>query len=395
MCSIAARHQIRRRLRRARKPRRVVLLIRVNHAAKCVAIGHEKGGDGSKRFGQIQGRGHYTAPPTNRGQLLPRPMHPCVTAHSPAPCNYTGNLPNSSASLKNPAPSPHSPRSMNPLTWFRTSRDGGRQPAAHMTWAHSSVGRSISRTGVFLKRQIWIWPIIAVVLLSIIGFFVRRSIESTMRDGLKSQLETTRRSRSRDARDLVPRAEVERRIAGQRSSTSAKSSIHCSMQTTRTAIAAQAKPTTDVTAAHAKLEKSLGPAMTAHDYTATSSPTRRSGSSPPCAPELIGQQDIPEYEAFLLAALDGTTNVSAAVRQRRGDQGRNGPHADRRADDVRRRADPRREFPGRRRARSADRSREGVHRDPADSAAFGESGETYAFDKNGLHGLQQPLRRRA
>ena len=84
-----------------------------------------------------------------------------------------------------------------------------------MTWAKTSVGRTISRTGVFLKRQIWIWPILAVVLLSVIGLFVRRAIETTMRDGLQSELQTLRRLGSRDARDLVPCAEVERRVAGQ------------------------------------------------------------------------------------------------------------------------------------------------------------------------------------
>ena len=80
---------------------------------------------------------------------------------------------------------------MNFFRRFFNSRNGSnRAPAAHMTWAKSSVGRTISRTGVFLKRQIWIWPIIAVVLLSVIGLFVRRAIETTMRDGLKSELQT-------------------------------------------------------------------------------------------------------------------------------------------------------------------------------------------------------------
>ena len=79
---------------------------------------------------------------------------------------------------------------MNPLAWLRTSRNGDQRPAGHMTWAHTSVGRSITRTGVFLKRQIWIWPILAVVLLSILGFFVRRAIENTMRDNLVSQLQS-------------------------------------------------------------------------------------------------------------------------------------------------------------------------------------------------------------
>ena len=79
---------------------------------------------------------------------------------------------------------------MNPLTWLRASKNGDRRPVGHMTWAHTSVGRTISRTGVFLKRQIWIWPIIAVVVLALIGFFLRRAIEMTMRENLQSQLQT-------------------------------------------------------------------------------------------------------------------------------------------------------------------------------------------------------------
>src|SRR5687768_8001533 len=80
---------------------------------------------------------------------------------------------------------------MNLFRWLRNSQNGdNRRGAAHMTWAKTSVGRTISRTGVFLKRQTWIWPILAVVLLSIIGLFVRRAIETTMRDGLRSELQT-------------------------------------------------------------------------------------------------------------------------------------------------------------------------------------------------------------
>ena len=59
-----------------------------------------------------------------------------------------------------------------------------------MTFGTSTMGRTISRAGVFLRRQIWIWPIIAVVLLSIIGFAVRSAIESTMKANLESQLST-------------------------------------------------------------------------------------------------------------------------------------------------------------------------------------------------------------
>jgi hypothetical protein len=50
---------------------------------------------------------------------------------------------------------------LNPLAWLRASANGNRRRAAHMTFAKSSVGRSISRTGLFLRKQIWVWPIIA------------------------------------------------------------------------------------------------------------------------------------------------------------------------------------------------------------------------------------------
>jgi hypothetical protein len=79
---------------------------------------------------------------------------------------------------------------LNPLNWLRPSADGKGLPGAHMTFATSSVGRTISRTGLFLRKQLWIWPILAVVLLTMIGLVVRRAIETTMKDGLRSELQT-------------------------------------------------------------------------------------------------------------------------------------------------------------------------------------------------------------
>ncbi len=59
-----------------------------------------------------------------------------------------------------------------------------------MTFGQTSLGRSMSRTGVILKKQLWIWPIVAVVLLAIIGWAVSSSIHQTMEDNLRSELET-------------------------------------------------------------------------------------------------------------------------------------------------------------------------------------------------------------
>src|SRR5712675_1757678 len=69
---------------------------------------------------------------------------------------------------------------LNPMAWLRASQNGNARAGAHMTFATTSVGRTISRTGVFLRKQIWIWPIIAVVLLSMLGLVVRRAMETAM-----------------------------------------------------------------------------------------------------------------------------------------------------------------------------------------------------------------------
>ena len=53
---------------------------------------------------------------------------------------------------------------------------------AHLTFGATSVGRTISRTGLILKKQLWIWPILAVVLLAVIGYAIRSAIERTMRE---------------------------------------------------------------------------------------------------------------------------------------------------------------------------------------------------------------------
>lgn len=59
-----------------------------------------------------------------------------------------------------------------------------------MTWASHTMSRTLTSAGSFLKRQVWVWPIIAVVLLSTIGLFVRSAIEQTMKQSLVSELET-------------------------------------------------------------------------------------------------------------------------------------------------------------------------------------------------------------
>lgn len=198
---------------------------------------------------------------------------------------------------------------MNLFRWLRNSQNGNeRRAAAHMTWAKTSAGRTISRTGVFLKRQIWIWPILAVVLLSVIGLVVRHAIETTMRDGLQSQLqsviglesamlETWYRVQRSNAESLANNIDV-------------RQAIYPLLETAVNG----AQGAIDVSALRAKLEKSLGPALTAHDYAGYVVTDKKKRIVAASQPELIGQQDLPEYSAFLARALDGASDVSAPFR---------------------------------------------------------------------------------
>ena len=195
---------------------------------------------------------------------------------------------------------------MNPFRWLRNSQNGdNRRGAAHMTWAKTSVGRTISRTSLFLKRQLWVWPILAVVLLSVIGLVVRRAIETTMRDGLQAELQTVV--------DLEA-AMLRSWYNAQKSNAESLANDVDIRQTVYPLLdnsATEGDTTPDsLDALRAKLDKSLGPALTAHKYAGYIVLDKRKQVVAAGRRELIGQQNLPEYESFLPAALDGMTNVS-------------------------------------------------------------------------------------
>jgi hypothetical protein len=267
---------------------------------------------------------------------------------------------------------------MNPFKWLRASLNGdNRRAGAHMTWANTSVGRTISRTGVFLKRQIWIWPILAVLLLSVIGLFVRRAIETTMRDGLKSELQTVV---DLEAAMLNTWYHVQESNA---ESLANNVDIRQTIYPLLEAAVDEAAASADTAAAlRAKLDKSLGPAITAHRYAGYLVVDKNKRIVAAGRPEMVGMVDVPEYSAFLARALDGITSVSApfsSVVAMKDDSGRTRTGvptmfvaASIRDDSFQvvgafaLRIDPEQEFS---RIMSLGR--------------FGDSGETYAFDNNG------------
>src|SRR5829696_4876108 len=196
---------------------------------------------------------------------------------------------------------------MNFLSWFRNSVHGNNRPGeAHMTWAKSSLGHTVSRTGVFFKRHLWVWPILAVVLLSVIGLVVRHAIEKTMRDGLQSQLQTVLDLESAMLNSWygVQKSNVE--------SLANNVDIRQTVYPLLEAAADESGKTKDsIPALQAKLNKSLGPAITAHRYAGYIVWDKQKRIVAAARPEMLGQRDLPEYASFVNRALDGATVVSA------------------------------------------------------------------------------------
>src|SRR5947207_12082349 len=54
----------------------------------------------------------------------------------------------------------------------------------------SSLVRSVSSMGRIMRKQLWIWPLVAVIGLCALGWWVRRAVDDTLKRQLASQLQT-------------------------------------------------------------------------------------------------------------------------------------------------------------------------------------------------------------
>ncbi len=177
-----------------------------------------------------------------------------------------------------------------------------------MTWASASIGRGVSRTGVFLKRQIWIWPVIATILLSILAFTVRLAIEATMKENLQSQMQTLLD---------VDTAMLENWALSQTSITSSLAN-DLRVRESISAILSERESTTNTaddnvrpseTEAQKQLRKQLSPTMSSHGYVGFFVADKARNIIATSHDELIGKKDIPQYASFLARALKGEATI--------------------------------------------------------------------------------------
>jgi hypothetical protein len=187
---------------------------------------------------------------------------------------------------------------------LRGSRSGSNRAAGHMTFAKSSVGRTMSRAGTFLKRELWVWPIIAVVVLAIVGFGARRSIESTMKSNLESGLQTLL-----DVEVAMLETWLSVQASNAESMANSFEVRECIYQLIDEPGETIGEVKEDSEILH-QLDRDLASFMNSHDYVGYFVVDKSKLVIAASEKELLGRDDIREYASFLSRVLEGETVVS-------------------------------------------------------------------------------------
>jgi hypothetical protein len=245
--------------------------------------------------------------------------------------------------------------------------------------ASAVLRRSVAVTNLLLRKQIWIWPLFAAVVLAPVGYWLRTRVEGAMKSSMASQLEVIL------AADV---AALEQWLETQRSNVQTAAASLTRARLARELVSLADRPDTSAAAVAqspelAELRSSLGPWMKTHGYVDFIVVDRRRRVVAAGQTELIGKQNLPRYEEFLSVALAGQATVSrpfpsvVLLTDEKGQLRANVPTmfaaAPLRDDDneifavLAFRLRPERDF-----------SR------ILNLAHFGETGETYAFDRDGL-----------
>jgi eukaryotic-like serine/threonine-protein kinase len=218
------------------------------------------------------------------------------------------------------------------FTWLwqklQSARQSPGEGQAHMTFGQTSVGRSITRTGVFLKKQLWIWPIVAVVLLAAIGYGIRVAIERTMQGSLaselqtllnieRSMLETWLKIQEANAQAMANAPQVRQTVA---QIVAAHQPLNADSDTAPTESGAvppvpATAPAPSLAKLRTLLAQELSPGMTAHNFVGFVLADKEQRILASTSIEFVGQT-VPEFEALLGRVLDGETIVTPPFASR-------------------------------------------------------------------------------
>lgn len=199
---------------------------------------------------------------------------------------------------------------------FRRSSSVGGTAQAHLTFGASSVGRTLSRTSLLLKKQLWIWPIVAVLLLATVGYGIKVAIERTMMRTLQSQLETLLhveqsmletwlKVQETNAASLANDQQV-REVVGQL----LEAALPATEATDEESVPMPAKASLAVAKLNTRLGQELGSGMSAHDFVSFFLVDKQYQILASSNVELVGRSIPPQYELYVSPAMAGEATVS-------------------------------------------------------------------------------------
>lgn len=168
----------------------------------------------------------------------------------------------------------------------------------------------MSHTDAFFKKQYWLWPIVAIVLLLIVALYVSNAIESTMQANLQSQMQTLLAA---ETAMLQKWYEGQAHNAeGVTSDLEFREAVYTLVETAESGDPL-GEPA-DTQSIIRAITKDLSPMMASHDYPGYFIADKSKRIVAASSPGLIGQQGIREFDRFLSSALDGESAVSPPFR---------------------------------------------------------------------------------
>lgn len=180
--------------------------------------------------------------------------------------------------------------------------------AAHMTFARSGLGRTFSQTRHVLKRQLWLWPLLAILVLSSVGYSVHRAIESTMKESLRSQLQTLLTVETEMLNNWygvqISHAQAVANTPSIRKSVAELVSERLTGQSRSLEEQRQTKLT---------IQREMSPFLDAHGHEGFLIADRSHRIIAASDEESVGLQNVQQYSNFLARVYDGATVVSTPV----------------------------------------------------------------------------------
>lgn len=74
--------------------------------------------------------------------------------------------------------------------YFKHSNQQDKSLRGNLTFGQTTFSKTFRPTGQFFRQQVWVWPLVAFVILATLGYFVNGSIKHSIESSLQSELST-------------------------------------------------------------------------------------------------------------------------------------------------------------------------------------------------------------